>query len=277
MGLNYVPDFSLFEHLRVYVRGYTRISRDRRTIQSRFRKQTVQLDAYQRLIVALKFKAGLKIRPAVNHQHLYLRMFKDVPHVDMEMHLPEQGTRPRMRTIDLAQIASPFVVSIPTLVLKVVTAATLLAPAVAGALVIGPISAGVNSFFGFQRARQRHLATMIHRLYYQTLANNASVLTRVTDSAEDEEYKESVLAYFFLWHDGREGRLHTVASLDDRIETYLRDKTGVAIDFEVSDALRKLIRLGLVARAPNAQLTAVSIDEALRKLDVQWDERFRYA
>ena len=276
LGLNFVPDFTLFEHLRVYVRGYTRISRDRRTIQSRFRKQTVQLDAYQRLIVALKFKPGLKVGPLVHHQHLYLRMFKDVPHVDMEMHLPEQGTKPRMRKIDLAQIASPFMISIPTLLAKVLMA-TLLSPLLVGTLVVGPISAGVNSFFGFQRARQRHIATMIHRLYYQTLANNASVLTRLVDSAEDEEYKEAALAYFFLWHDGREGRVHTVPSLDDRIESYLREKTGIELDFEVTDALRKLFRLGLAARDRDGNLSAVPLNEALRKLDRLWDDRFRYA
>ncbi|MBV8228733.1 MAG: DUF3754 domain-containing protein, partial [Planctomycetaceae bacterium] len=33
---------------------------------------------------------------------LYLRMFKDVPHVDMEMHLPERGTKVEMRWIDKA-------------------------------------------------------------------------------------------------------------------------------------------------------------------------------
>lgn len=276
MGLNFVPDFSLFEHLRVYVRGYTRIARARRTIQNRFRKQFVQLDAYQRLIVALKFKPSPKLAPLVSPDFVYLRMFKDVPHVDMEMHLPEQGSKPAMRRIDLAQIASPFVVSIPTLVMKVLTAATLLSPVVAGTLVVGPISAGVNSFFGFQRAKQRHLATMIHKLYYQTLANNASVLTRLIDSAEDEEYKEAALGYFFLWLDARDGITHTVASLDSRIETYLRDKTGIAVDFDVPDSLRKLLRLDLVTRDPQGKLHARPLDEAIRTLDQRWDDRFRF-
>ena len=64
MGLTYMPDFSLFEHLKVYVRGYTRITRDCRNVQTRFRKRTVHLDAYQRLVVALKFKPDPKLGPA---------------------------------------------------------------------------------------------------------------------------------------------------------------------------------------------------------------------
>ena len=55
------------------------------------------LDAYQRLIIVLKFREGLELGPFVRSDVIYLRMFKDVPHVDMEMHLPEQGTKVKMR------------------------------------------------------------------------------------------------------------------------------------------------------------------------------------
>ena len=82
-------------------------------------KRTVYLDAYQRLVIALKFKPDTKFDPFVRSDVVYLRMFKDVPHVDMEMHLPEQGTKVRMRWIDKAQIASPLVVGIPTLAFKI--------------------------------------------------------------------------------------------------------------------------------------------------------------
>ena len=90
-GLTYVPDFTLFEHLRVYVRGYTRITRECRNVRSKFRKQTVHLDAYQRLVVAIKFRPGPRLGKFVRSDVLYLRMYKDVPHVDMEMHLPAAG------------------------------------------------------------------------------------------------------------------------------------------------------------------------------------------
>jgi hypothetical protein len=278
MGLTYRPDFSLFEHLKVYVRGYVRIARDCRSVATRFRKRTVNLDAYQRLVVALKFKPSPKLGPFVRSDVLYLRMFKDVPHVDMEMHLPEQGTKVRMRWIDKVQIASPLAMGLPTLAWKLIWGAGLIfSPLALGGLIVAPISAGVNSFFGFQRAKQRHLSAMIHRLYYLSLANNASVLTRLIDSAEDEEYKEAALAYFFLWRARGERPLPTVPELDLRIERFLFEKTGVAINFEVADALTKLFRLGLVHRDPGGGLHAVSLDQALRALDRQWDDTFRYA
>ena len=276
MGLTYTPDFSLFEHLRVYVRGYTKITRACRTVKTRFRKRTVSFDAYQRLVVALKFKEGLKLGPLVRSDVVYLKLYKDVPHVDMEMHLPEQGTKVRMRWLDKAQIASPIVMGIPTMLTKLLFA-SLVSPMALGGLIVAPISAGVNSFFGFQRAKQKHMMSMIQKLYYLTLANNASVLTRLVDSAEDEEYKESVLAYFFLWRSIGGSEPFNVARLDDHIENYLAEKTGVSINFEVSDALTKLVRLGLAHRDARGLLHATPIDQALQALDRRWDDTFRFA
>src|SRR5262249_41017858 len=156
---------------------------------------------------------------------LYLRMFKDVPHVDMEMHLPEQGTKVRMRWIDKAQIASPLFAGIPTMIIKILGIYSM-GPLALGGLLIAPISAGVNSCFGYHRSNRKHLYAMIHRLYYLTIANNASVLTRLIDSAEDEEYKEAVLAYYFLWRGADDPEPWTVARLDERIEAFLTEKTG---------------------------------------------------
>jgi hypothetical protein len=275
MGLTYVPDFSLFEHLRVYVRGFTQIHRECRSHRTFFKRRTVALDAYQRMVVALKFKPGMNIGPLVRSDVLYLRVFKDVPHVDMEMHLPEQGTKVRMRWIDRAQIASPLVMGLPTLALKILEVITI-SPLILGGLLIPPLTAGVSSIFGFYRARQRHLYSMIHKLYYMTLANNASVLTRIVDTAEDEEYKEAMLAYFFLWRGPPCGELWTVPALDAHIEAFLKEKTKIEINFEVTDALTKLFRLGIASRDARGRLHALPIDRALKTLDRNWDSTFQY-
>lgn len=274
-GLTYVPDFSLFDTMTVYVRGFTQLPREVRNIKTRFKKRTVLLDAYQRMVVALKFKENLDLGPLVRSDVLYLRMFKDVPHVDMEMHLPEQGTKVRMRKIDKAMIASPVATGIPTILAKILMAGfipkALLIP-----MIVAPVSASVKSYFGFRQAKQKHLLTMIHRLYYLTLANNASVITRLVDSAEDEEYKESMLAYYFLHLGTRDGTPWTVATLDRHIEQFLRDRTNVMINFEVSDALSKLFRLGLAHRDHEGLLEATPIEQALQILK-RWDDTELYS
>ena len=280
MGLTYVPDFKQFEHLRVYARGYTKISRVFRSARTKFRKRTMLLDAYQRLVIALKFRDGVELGPYIRSDVVYLRMFKDVPHVDIEMHLPEQGTKVKMRWIDKAQIASPVVMGLPTLAMKIFGLSFIAAfanPMLLAPLMAVPVSAGVNSFFGFHRAKHKHLSSMIRNLYYLTLANNGSVLNRLVDSAEEEEYKEAMLAYYFLWRRLGQAEEWTMDQLDSHIEAFLKSVSNVEINFEIADALGKLFRLGLARRDAHGRLHAVTIDQALVALDKHWDNTFRYA
>ena len=137
----------------------------------------------------------------------------------------------------------------------------------------------MNSFFGFHRAKQKHLYAMIHKLYYLSLANNASVLTRLIDSAEDEEYKEAMLAYFFLWRGAGEAPSPGPSpSSTTGSRNSCSEKTGVAINFEVADALTKLFRLGLVpAATPRAGLQRHAARPGPRALDRHWDDTFHYA
>ena len=276
MGLTYTPDFSLFEHMKIYVRGYTLISRECRNMTTRFRRRMVSFDAYQRMVVALKFKSDKDLGPLVRSDVLYLRLFKDVPHVDMEMHLPEQGTKVRMRWIDRAQIASPLFTGIPAIVAKMLMAYTV-SPVLLGGLIAAPITAGVRSFLGYQSSKQKHLYSMIHRLYYVTIANNSSVLTRLIDVAEDEEYKEAMLAYFFLWRHASDPTAWDERQLDERIEAFLEEKTGVSLNFDVADALHKLFRLGLAHRDQAGGIHVIPIEQALVALDRHWDDTFKFA
>ena len=285
VGLTYVPDFSLFEHIRIYARGYTKIQRVFRSAKARFRKRTITLDAYQRLIIAIKFRPGIA-DPFIRTDVLYLRMFKDVPHVDMEMHLPEQGTKVKMRWIDKAQIASPVMMGIPALAMKLgaagagaMAAIGSLNPILIAPFLIAPVSAGVNSFFGFQRAKAKHLSSMIRNLYYLTLANNGSVLYRLIDSAEEEEYKETMLSYYFLWRSLARGTGEewNEAGLDAHIEEFLVQFSGVAINFEVEDSLIKLFRLGLARRDSHGRIHVTPIDQAIVVLDRMWDNTFRFS
>lgn len=281
-GLTYVPDFSLFEHMKVYVRGSTKVSRFVRNFQSKFRKSEVIHDGYARFVVALKFKSEFADRDSyVRSDVIYLRLFKDVPYVDMEMHLPEQGIKVKMRLIDKAQVASPLVVFPATVAMKAVGffigAMSAMPRLTLGTLLIAPVSAGINSFFGFKRAQRRHLLTMIRHLYYLTLANNASVIECIIGAAEEEEYKEALLAYYALWRKTDDDGPWNSERLDQWIEHFLRTHTGLDLDFEVADALHKLTRLGIARTDSRGSLTVAPIEQALAILDGRWDRFFRYA
>ncbi len=277
-GLTYTPQLDLFDELRVYAQGNVEITRETRTVSTRFRKKTFTHNGFRRMVVAFKFRDDPKeLGEYVRSDVLYLRLFKDVPRVDMEMHLPEQGTKVRMRMIDKAQIASPVAMGLPPLLLKLL-ATSLFSLSIGGlaAILIAPFSVALRSFFGFQRAKSRHLANMIRHLYYLNLANNGCVINKIVDVAEDEETKEALLAYFVLWrHEAAQRRLNRL-QLDREVERLLLERAGCRVDFQIHDALEKLVRLDLVRVQDDESLEVVGPLEAVRRLDKRWDELFAY-
>jgi hypothetical protein len=276
MGLDYIPDLKLFERIRVYVRGRCRVTRVVRGLGTWFRKRTVTFDAYRRLVIAIKFRPSPALDEYVRSDVLYLRMFKDVPFVEMDMHLPEHGTKIKMRWIDKLQIASPVVTGIPTLAAKLLLAATISRLLLLG-IMVAPITAGLRSFFGYKTAQRRYLLEMVRHLYYLTLANNASVLTRLIDSCEEEEFKETLIAYYILWRGAGDPEPWDEARLDQAVEQFLSQRCQTTMDFDIGDALGKLVRLGLAQRTGQGHLLATSIDRVLEILDQQWDHYFNYA
>ena len=82
-----------------------------------------------------------------------------------------------------------------------------------------------------------------------------------------------MLAYHFLRTAG--GPL-SAAELDGRIEDWFARRWDATFDFEVDDGVAKLRRLRLIDDDEQGRLTAVSLDEAKRRLDETWDDLFAY-
>ena len=62
-------------------------------------------------------------------------------------------------------------------------------------LVGGTIGYGVRSYFGYLNTKQKYQLSLTESLYYQNLDNNAGVLFRLLDEAEEQEGREAILAY----------------------------------------------------------------------------------
>src|SRR6185295_2115696 len=109
-------------------------------------------------------------------------------------------------------------------------------------------------------------------LYYQNLGNNQGVLFALLDEAEEQECREALLAYYYLWrHAGPAG--WKASDLDDYVEMDLERLADLKVDFEIEDALAKLERLKLVTKIDD-RLAAVPIEQALESLDYAWDNYF---
>ena len=110
------------------------------------------------------------------------------------------------------------------------------------------------------------------KLYFKNLDNNAGVFYHLIDAAEEEEFKEAVLAYYFLLTEDRD---LTEIELGAAVESWFRNKHNCQINFEIADALRKLESLELVSRNEDF-IDCKNLNDAKGQLDVIWDNYFRY-
>ncbi len=202
-GLNLEVDFEVFDRLEIYYRGETVEQRERRGLSTLFKVRQEDVPAYQRLVVILKLRANLRTRGVVDTEDVHVKLFKDIPRMDLEMLLP--GTRVKMSLVDRTKIVLPTLSGLSLTAWKLVSGAVAVATggmynglALLG-LVGGSIGYGLRSFHGYLQTKQRYQLSLTESLYYQNLDNNAGVLMRLLDEAEEQENREALLAWFFLW------------------------------------------------------------------------------
>lgn len=279
-GVHLHVTFSVFERLEVYARGSVLERRTRRTWRHGYRPEEVQARLHQRLVVIFRLREQQELHQESQAIPVYIKLFKNIPQQDIDMLLP--ATRFRLTLLDRGKIILPTVSGIAITVYKIVQGALLVA--FAGlygilaflGLVGGTVGYGVKSFLGYVRTKERYQLSLTRSLYFQNLDNNAGVLYRLLDEAEEQECLEAILAYTLLTRRaGSQG--WTEDRLDREAEAYLSDLLGFSVDFEVGDALDKLQRLGCASRSASGHWQAVPLGDALAELDRAWDGYFHAA
>ena len=106
---------------------------------------------------------------------------------------------------------------------------------------------GYKSYHSYQVKKQDYSLKLTKSLYYKSLDNNTGVLMRLLDEAEEQECRETFLAYFCLWKYAPPTGW-TAEQLDDYVELYLEGNANLKVDFEIGDALAKLERLKIVRK-----------------------------
>lgn len=289
-------EFDDFEQVVFYRRGE---SQQRETIRSLWglRKQTINFTNYDRVAVfiTLKDKAHFerknKLPIGFEPGSTIIKLFQNVPKADLEMLFPNSEVR--MRRIDKVIIGASAVVGGAVVLVTKLGASILLIAAIL-AFWLGwrqesvemtqqhfvslGIGLGVLGGFvfkewsKFKNRKIKFMKALSDNLYFKNLDNNAGVFHTLIDAAEEEDFKEAILAYTFLLTSpqGLDAR-----QLDDCIESWFLKTYQCVLDFEISDALHKLERMQLVERN-QGQYRALPLPEAKQKLDSQWDSFFRY-
>lgn len=282
-GVNLNVDLTVFRHLEIYARGDFTGTRFRRTWRTLFRQESIPIPTYQRLVVMFQLKDGTEhaaeIPGAIGRRDaVVLKLFKNIPKMDVDMLLP--GTQIRMTWLDQGKIWLPTISGVGIVALKLLQGAAGIAMAglqgtiATISLVGGTIGYGIRSFYGYLQTKDRYQLSLTRSLYYQNLDNNAGVLFRLLDEAEEQEFREIMLAYALLLRQGRLGL--TTEQLDEVVQDWLRDVAAIQVDFEVDDALEKLQRMNLASKNTAGRWTASPIESALHQLDAEWDQFFEY-
>ena len=290
-------EFDDFEQVVFYRRGESQLSEP---ITSFFglRKQSINFTNFDRVAVFITFKGkehfDQKNKPLLGFEpgSTIVKLFQNVPKADLEMLFPNSEVR--MRPIDKAIIGGSAVVGgavvlVTKLGASLVLLATLLAfwlgwreesvemtqqHFISFAIGMGVLGGFVfKEWSKFKNRKIKFMKALSDNLYFKNLDNNAGVFHTLIDAAEEEDFKEAILAYSFLLNNSSG---LSAQALDNTIEHWFENKYQSQVDFEISDALSKLERLQLVVMKDNIYL-AVPLDKAKQKLDEYWDNIFKFA
>lgn len=252
-----------FEEVLLYTRGPSQREETLREFMGLW-KRKVKFINYDRVVLYIRVKDNIDSASTLGvclPGSTLLKLFQNVPAADLEMLFP--NIRVGMRLLDKMMIGVPAVIS-GGIALTTKVGGTLIllgsligfwvgvksepvtldkATAIALVAGLGTLVAYLwKQFSNFRNRRLKYRQALTQNLYFKLLDNNAGVLHRVIDDAEESECKESFLAYYFMLV---KGEAVTSAELDELTEGWLADHWQCRIDFEIDDALAKLQTLGL--------------------------------
>lgn len=313
-------DFDDFDQVLFFYRGE---GEKEVTLKHLWRKKTLVVNNFERVAVLLKFKDqeyfDQKEEKPVKHDFepgkIYLYLYKNIPRYDLELLFP--NIQVSMNLKDRLLLVVPALGAAVPLLIKVLPSLGLLVaavllltmgpeitrnmgfkaegpanlyPVLLAVLSIGATLGGfaVRQYTKYKSKRLEFLKKVTDTLFFKNLVTNEGVLYSLADSAEEEVCKEIILVYYHLLTGGNRLTRH---ELDARIETWMQERFGAVIDFDIDKTLDNLSDMkaeltdvngqsheyALLTRQEDQTLSALPLIEAKRVIDDIWDNAFAYA
>lgn len=294
-GLDLHVDLDAFEELLVYYRGATTRKDQRRSVRSFLRKQEIDVPIFRRLFVLFKLKSEEQrvaeimrerkvsrraatravrrmrslLAPDVRDDLIYMKLFKNIPRADIEMVFP--NTRVNFRPLDKLKLG---ITSGAGLGMGAFSAAGKLALVTTNPLAAAGAMFGLGGIIfrqckKFFTERQRYMVIMAQNLYFHAMADNRGVLIKLASRAAEEDTKEEILLYSVLAKGNY--KRSDLSTIDHAIEQYMLETFGVDVDFEIEDALGRLIEEGIVVEESEGSLKTLPPELAAALIDQRWD------
>jgi hypothetical protein len=135
--------------------------------------------------------------------------------------------------------------------------------------VAGLGGAAFRQLMSFFNTRQKYMVVMAQNLYFHSLADNRGVIMTLADRAADEDVKEEVLLYSVLAKETV--RREDLAAVDRAIEQYLDKSFGITVDFDLDDALSRLLKDGVATENRDGVISVLEPVAAAAHIDGKWD------
>src|SRR5262249_22575165 len=113
-GINMQVDFSAFEHVALFIRGEAHQERVLNNWRTWFQDETFDVPIFRRRVLILKCRPHPRLGRDVNTDHIYLKLFKDIPRADVDMLLPAANVK--LRLLDRGKIGVGLLSGLATMV-----------------------------------------------------------------------------------------------------------------------------------------------------------------
>lgn len=294
-GLDLHADLNAFDELLIFYRGASSRKDQRRTLRKFMLKQEFEVPIYRRLLILFKMKPEAQrieevmrerkvprkiakkivkrtrsmMSSEIRDDCIYMKLFKNMPRTDIEMIFP--NTRVNFRPLDKLKLGltggAGLGVGAFSAAGKIALAAS--NPIAAAGAVAGLGTIAFRQAMNFMNQRQRYMVIMAQNLYFHAMADNTGVILKLAGRAAEEDLKEEILLYTVL----AKQVVHRsqLPAVDAAIEHYLTETFGTHVDFEIGDALERLIAEGIVTEQADGTLSTLPPHEAAALIDKKWD------
>jgi hypothetical protein len=232
-----------------------------------------------------KPRAGIKrVRHRVRGGAVLFKYFRHIARGDLEALLP--NVRVVMGLFDQLTLGVPALIGGVPILLKLASTLTVLfvvagfylglsgtvqdndtqqaLAALSGLFALGAFAA--RQWGNFHRQSLIHQKQVTDNVYFRNVNNNSGIFNYLIGEAEDQDWKEALLAYHGLLTApaplGRDG-------LRSEVEDLVMQRFGLRIALGVDDALAKLSSLGLLQEA-GGELSVLPLTGALAQLERSW-------
>ena len=294
-GLDLQVDIDAFEEILIFYRGATMVTERHRDIRKAYIGwKEVKVPVFQRLFVLFKLKPfDARVREVmqenrvdqkeaesivrrlrrllpdtVSSDHVYIKLFKNMPRSDVEMVFP--NTKVRFRLFDKIKFGVTAGSGVGVGVVSTVGKLALISnPYTLVMALAGLGGVALRQASNFINQRNRYMVVLARNLYFHSMADNRGVMTLLADRAAEEDIKEEMLLYTAIANERVNAR--ELKAVDEVIEQYLSKTFGINVNFDVEDALARLKQEGIVAELADGTLKALAPREAALHIDKLWD------